>query len=70
MNESKKEKGYGSIAGNATSGTAMPDRSFQSEWPSSPKAPGSRYPDGVNDIDGICDKMYRMMKKQESDKLY
>lgn len=70
MDEAKMERGYGSIAGDASRGTAMPDRSFQAEWPVKPQNPGMRYPDGINDIDGICEKQYKMMKKQASDKLY
>ncbi len=66
----KASTDYGSYAGKPSMINGLPNQSFISHWGSSPSFPGDRYPDGIDDIDGIEQKMMSMIKKQASDRLY
>jgi len=66
----KVELDYSSRAGKASMLNGFPNQSFVAHWGSKPSFPGDRYPDGIDDIDGIELKMMDMIKKQKSDRLY
>ncbi len=61
---------YSSKAGKASELNGFPNQSFVAHWGSSPSWPGDRYPNGIDDIDGIEEMMHKMIKKQASDRLY
>ena len=61
---------YSSRAGKPSEVNGFPNQSFVAHWGSNPSFPGDRYPDGIDDIDGIEMRMMDMIKKQKSDRLY
>ncbi len=61
---------YESRAGKPSEMSGFPQQSFVAHWGSNPSFPGDRYPNGIDDIDGIEQMMHGMMKKQASDRLY
>ena len=76
-NEGKKGKmnnkvsmDYSSTAGTPSELNGFPNQSFVAHWGSNPSWPGDRYPNGIDDIDGIEERMLGMIKKQASDRLY
>jgi hypothetical protein len=66
----KATMGYDSYAGKPSMINGLPNQSFISHWGSSPSFPSDRYPNGIDDIDGIEEMMMKMIKKQASDRLY
>lgn len=68
--DNKASVNYDSYAGMPSHMSGLPMHSFISHWGSNPSFPSDRYPNGIDDIDGIEKKMHEMMNAQASDRLY